>query len=199
MSRPNVSEQRKREIIQAAAQVFTALGLSNARMEDVANAAGISKGTIYLYFTSKEKIIEALLQQLFTPLDAALESLIVDTAPTHARLLDYGRVVLDSFEMFRAFHPLILELFALAPRQAFAGALFGAYFVQYRDALTAILQAAGDEGSLSLTPFEGDARRAAVSFMAMLEGVLLLALINPGLIDLRQDGLNTLTAWLKQI
>ena len=49
-------QQRREEIIQAAERVFYSLGLENATMDDVAAEAELSKGTLYLYFKSKEDL-----------------------------------------------------------------------------------------------------------------------------------------------
>ena len=199
MPRPNVSEQRKQEILQAAAGVFTQQGLSIARMEDVAAAANISKGTIYLYYPSKEKLIEALLNQIFQPLDQALERLITSQAAIHQRLSDYAQETLVSFEAARPIHPLVLELFALARRQAFAGQLFGGYFSRYRQVLSEILHAAAERGELSLAAFDHDVQQAALSFIATVEGVLILTLITPSELDLQTDGSAILRTWLNQL
>jgi AcrR family transcriptional regulator len=199
MPRPNVSEQRKREIVQAAAMVFTTQGLAAARMEDVAAAAGISKGTIYLYYPSKDALIEALLRQLFQPLDAALEHLMTSDALIRERLWAYGLETLRTFEGARPLHPLILELFALARRQTFAGALFASYFTRYRDGLASILRESAASGGLSLAAFADDASQAALSYMAAVEGILILTLINPDLLDLERDGGAVLHVWLRQV
>lgn len=199
MPRPNVSEKRKQEILQAAAHVFTAQGLAVARMEDVAAAAGISKGTIYLYYPSKDSLIEALLRLLFKPLDDALAALLDGTDPARNRVQRYGESVILAFAEVAPLHPLILELFALSPRNPVAGELFKGYFISYRDGLAGLFRSAGEAGEVSLAAFDGDAYRASVSFMAMVEGLLLLALINPALIDLRRDGMDTLAGWLRQL
>jgi AcrR family transcriptional regulator len=197
MPRPNVSEARKQDILLAAAQVFTAQGLSIARMEDIAAAAGISKGTVYLYYPSKEKLIEALLHRLFAPLEAALARLQTNDAPVRVRLREYAEDTIAAFDGASPLHPLILELFALARRQDFAGQLFGVYFLRYRDRLREILQVAAQQGAVSLEAFGGDAARASLSFMAMLEGVLILALINPDLLTLQRDGTAAMQSWLR--
>ena len=49
-------QQRREEIIQAAERVFYSLGLEQATMDDVAAEAELSKGTLYLYFKSKEEL-----------------------------------------------------------------------------------------------------------------------------------------------
>ena len=49
-------QQRKDEIIQAAEQVFFSKGFDRSTMDDVAEKAELSKGTLYLYFISKEDL-----------------------------------------------------------------------------------------------------------------------------------------------
>ncbi len=54
---------RPQEILDAAAGVFAAKGYAGTRMEDIARAAGVTKGTIYLYFESKEAVLKALVRE----------------------------------------------------------------------------------------------------------------------------------------
>ncbi|MBN1299583.1 MAG: TetR/AcrR family transcriptional regulator [Melioribacteraceae bacterium] len=54
--REREKEQRRLEIIHAAESVFFSKGFSNATMDDVAAEAELSKGTLYIYFKSKEEI-----------------------------------------------------------------------------------------------------------------------------------------------
>jgi AcrR family transcriptional regulator len=56
-------EERPRQIIQAALEVFEERGLSGARLEDIARRAGIAKGTIYLYFPNKEELFSEVIRQ----------------------------------------------------------------------------------------------------------------------------------------
>lgn len=62
-------DRRPEQIIRAALEVFSERGFRSATMEEVARAAGITKGTIYLYFSSKEDlflaVVRAHLQQAF--------------------------------------------------------------------------------------------------------------------------------------
>lgn len=54
-------EQRRNDIIDAAEKVFFSKGFDNASMNDVANEAEYSKGTLYLYFKSKNELCLAIL------------------------------------------------------------------------------------------------------------------------------------------
>lgn len=54
-------EERRRQILVAAARVFGRSGFYEAKIEDVAQAAGIGKGTVYEYFRSKAELFQAML------------------------------------------------------------------------------------------------------------------------------------------
>lgn len=56
-------EARPQEILEAALDVFAEKGFNAARVEDIAERAGVSKGTAYLYFESKEDIFRALMRE----------------------------------------------------------------------------------------------------------------------------------------
>ena len=54
---------RPGEILDAALKVFAAKGYAAARMEDIARQAGVTKGTIYLYFENKEAVFKSLVRE----------------------------------------------------------------------------------------------------------------------------------------
>jgi len=56
-------QARPGEILEAALSVFAEKGFAAARMDDIAHRAGVTKGTIYLYFQSKEDVFKSLARQ----------------------------------------------------------------------------------------------------------------------------------------
>ena len=58
--RRELPEVRREQILDAAARVFLDRGLAEATMAEVAEAAGVAKGTVYLYFDSKSALLTAL-------------------------------------------------------------------------------------------------------------------------------------------
>lgn len=60
-------EERVKHILTAAFEEFSASGFASARLDTIADRAGISKGTIYLYFDSKEKLFEEVMKSYITP------------------------------------------------------------------------------------------------------------------------------------
>jgi TetR/AcrR family transcriptional regulator len=62
------NNQRPKQILDAAIALFRDHGFEGTRLEDVADKAGVSKATIYLYFDSKEDLFYALIREKVVPL-----------------------------------------------------------------------------------------------------------------------------------
>ncbi|HID31475.1 MAG TPA: TetR/AcrR family transcriptional regulator [Desulfobacterales bacterium] len=65
-------QAKKQDILEAAMRVFAKKGVANAKMADVADAAGIGKGTIYEYFKSKEDIFAEAFHHFMEQMDAVM-------------------------------------------------------------------------------------------------------------------------------
>jgi AcrR family transcriptional regulator len=69
-------EARPGEIVAAAVQVFVERGFAAAKLADVARRAGVTKGTLYLYFASKEVLFKEMVRQTIVPALAMGEQLV---------------------------------------------------------------------------------------------------------------------------
>ncbi len=81
-------EARPEEILSAALESFAARGFAATRIEDVAARAGISKGTLYLYFDGKEELFKAVVRQALLPNLARIEALAATFEGPSALLLE---------------------------------------------------------------------------------------------------------------
>jgi AcrR family transcriptional regulator len=54
---------KRRQILDGARKVFMDLGFDGARMNEIARSAGVSKGTLYVYFADKNRLFEAIVQE----------------------------------------------------------------------------------------------------------------------------------------
>ena len=61
------AEDRPREICGAALEVFSEKGFASAKLEEIARRAGVSKGTLYLYFKDKEDLFRAVVRDTVAP------------------------------------------------------------------------------------------------------------------------------------
>jgi AcrR family transcriptional regulator len=80
-------EARAEELLEAAIEVFGEFGFRAATLEQVARRAGVSKGTVYLYFTSKEDLFRAMVEKKVIPLIEACEASVRDHAGDSSALL----------------------------------------------------------------------------------------------------------------
>ena len=69
-TRQRRKEARPQELLQAALELFVEKGFAATRSEEVAQRAGVSKGTLYLYYPSKEELFKAVVRQNLSSLIA---------------------------------------------------------------------------------------------------------------------------------
>ena len=73
--------ERRDAILSAALEEFSAAGFAATRLDDVANRAGVAKGTIYLYFRDKETLFQELVRSMLIPLVSKIEAAPVADLP----------------------------------------------------------------------------------------------------------------------
>ncbi len=81
-------EARPKEILAAALALFAERGFAAARLDDVALRAGVTKGTLYLYFPNKEELFEAVVRQALVPNLERGEALLDEADEPAALLLE---------------------------------------------------------------------------------------------------------------
>jgi AcrR family transcriptional regulator len=100
--------QRPQEILHAAFEEFVERGYTATRIEDVATRAGVTKGTIYLYFQNKEELFQDVVRKLSQPIfdeqqfmeqhqHRSCEELVkiyLDTLYEHMTINPYSREIL---------------------------------------------------------------------------------------------------------
>jgi AcrR family transcriptional regulator len=177
--RPNVSDERKSQIINAAEEIFTQKGFDEARMDDIAEGTGLSKGTLYLYFKSKDDLIIAILDRMFQREFKQFENLNLDeqsAVDTIWKITDL--LANDILRMLRLI-PIVYQFLALAFRNRYVQTALKQYLNHYLEILIPIIQRGIDSGEFR----QVDARETAIAMGAIMEGTLLLWVYDKSLID----------------
>lgn len=86
-SRQRRKDARPAELLDAALDVFVERGFTAARLEEIAERAGVSKGTLYLYFDSKEALFKAVIEAGIVPALAEGEAMLEAGKDDPERLL----------------------------------------------------------------------------------------------------------------
>lgn len=178
--RPDVSEQRKNQIIEAAIKVFSELGFQNARMDDIADESGLSKGSLYWYFESKDDIILTILDQLFDQELFEWKDLAQTKSSAKGRLQDFLDHTIYAFKDMRYLMPVILEFYALTLRRDQVREVFKGYLNNYLQTLVPIIQQGIDQKEFRPV----DPEEAAIAIAANFEGTILLWAYDPQKVDL---------------
>jgi len=82
-------DNTEEKIVNAAQNVFIKKGMDGARMQEIANEAGINKALLHYYFRTKQKLFEAIFRKLFSQIFPNLEMLIKSDNPIDLKLGDF--------------------------------------------------------------------------------------------------------------
>jgi len=182
--RPDVSEERRRQILEAAISVFSRQGFHKARMDDIVQESGLSKGTLYWYFESKDDIIIAILENLFEREFAGLEEILQAPVSVSERLLRFTEYSIADIQSMLNLVPLTYEFYSLAFRQETVRLVLRDFFRKYVEILEPVVQEGIDRGEFR--PLI--AKDVVMAIGALIEGTILLWVYDPDVVDLNYHG-----------
>ncbi|MBC8336621.1 MAG: TetR/AcrR family transcriptional regulator [Anaerolineales bacterium] len=177
--KPDVSEERKEQITEAATNVFVRQGFDKARMDDIAAEANLSKGTLYLYFKSKDAIIKHLLDNLFERELSGLQPLKDDPRPASEKLSIFIEQLISDMQNWTRLMPIMYEFLGRLFRQSVVQKAFKTYLRSYLDLIVPIIQQGIDTGDFNAN----NAEDVAITIGAIFEGTILLWVYDSEIID----------------
>ncbi len=171
--REREKEERRQSILQAAREVFLEKGFSRATMDDVAERAEVSKGTLYLYFESKEALLAHLLLEGLDSLYSYLEEAFAPDRPLSAdeRLRRLGRAYLRFFQQEPLYFRFLMAVNGDRFRDTVTPEMYQEVLQASLEGLNLVVQAIEQGVQEGLFP-PCDARQAAATLWATLNGVL---------------------------
>ena len=96
-------EAKESSILDAAEKIFGQVGFDGAKVSEIARAASVAEGTVYLYYKNKQDLLAGVVGRFWTQLTLGAEAAIEPDAPTRAQLEQLGRYhlnsILDQFEV----------------------------------------------------------------------------------------------------
>jgi AcrR family transcriptional regulator len=100
------SGQRRAEILEAALELYSSKGFHDTTMEEVAHAAGVAKGTIYLYFASKEHVLLALKRDFMQGLTDVVATTVAEAIEQleDGKQADYRDIIDDILDSVVDYH-----------------------------------------------------------------------------------------------
>lgn len=180
--KPDVSEERTEQIMNAAEQVFKRKGLNQARMDDIAEETGLSKGTLYLYFKSKQELIISILERFFQATIAKFYARVDTDLSAVDAISQFTEAAIHDYSTMLHVLPITYEFFAMAFRNKIVQKAMTNYFDHFLETLTPIIQRGIDAGELRPV----DADEVAIAIGAIYEGTVLLWIYDKTKVDIEQ-------------
>jgi AcrR family transcriptional regulator len=177
--KPDVSDERKDQIMNAAEEVFAQKGFDEARMDDIAEETGLSKGTLYLYYKSKDDLIIAILDRIFQHEFRTFENLDLANMSATDAIWNFAETTSKDVKMMMRLLPITYEFMGLAFRNKFVQKAFKAYFNHYTNILIPVIQHGIDTGEFR----SADPKEVALAMGAVMEGTLLLWVYDSSLVE----------------
>jgi AcrR family transcriptional regulator len=180
--KPDVSEERKLQIIEAAVSVFAREGFNKARMDDIADKAGLSKGALYWYFKSKDAIISAILDSLFDREISRIRKMVDVDLPAREMLEVYINSVTEDIVAMKPIMPILYEFIAMGFRQKSIQKSMQRYLRGFMEVAEPLIQRGIDKGDF----IDVDPTKASHTLGALIEGSIILWSYDPENIDVKE-------------
>jgi len=193
--RPDVSEERRKQIMDAALMVFSGKGFHQARMEDIAHQADLSKGALYWYFSSKEEIITSLLTNFFDREFLIIEGWAVQEESARVLLQNLATLIVEDLLSIKPFMSILYEFWAMSSRNEQVGNVIRQSLHQYLDLIVPVVQRGIDQREFR----DLDAVDVAMAFGALVEGSILLWSYDLNNVDLQAMITKSVTIFLDGI
>lgn len=110
-------EQTRRRLLTAAARLFARRGYQATSVDDIAEAAGFSKGAVYYNFESKDELFEALVGEMIDELTTSLESALAGAHTIEEKLAVAQRILTERERIEKGQPHLELEILMQAMRE----------------------------------------------------------------------------------
>lgn len=167
---------RREEILAAAVRVFARRGYAAARMDEVAHEAGIAKGSVYLYFDSREQLLHAAFEDLAEHSARILREAVDGPGAALDRLAGLIRGAMTAFPADRDLARVLLDLWS-AGRDAESPVDMAAAYRDYRAVIADLLVEAR---RTQRVPLPADPAAHAAVVVGAIEGCMLQWLLDPG-------------------
>lgn len=186
MRRTKIDAQQTREALLDAAEVlFAQRGVARTSLQEVAIAAGVTRGAVYWHFEDKVALFNAMMARTTLPLEDILKAIDTDKAPEplvelkRSMLAALQRIVHDPrtrrvFEISQTKLEYVDELLGVRTRQ-----------LDLQKSCRAHIEATFERArALGQLPEHANARGLAISYMAIFDGLISTWMLNPTVFDL---------------
>ncbi len=168
--RPDVSEERKAQIYQAALVCFNQKGYHLTTMDDIVAESGLSKGSLYWYFKSKKELFISLCGEIFGQMGQSLEAIVAnEEAGATDKLLACLTLFSAEFKGMVPFFGVMMEAWAQTRHDEDVQSLVSEIYEPYLALMSGIIEEGIANGEFHME----SPRSTAFVIMTLFDGITL--------------------------
>jgi AcrR family transcriptional regulator len=131
--------RRRQDLVDAALATFAAKGVAATSVDDIVRTAGVAKGTFYLYFATKDQIVDAVAQRMIEGVSDRIEEAAMDPTRTPVeRVVSFG-IAVRQVGSAQSYQRDLIEVFHRPENRAIHDRLGEQLVAQMKPTMTAIV------------------------------------------------------------
>lgn len=188
MSKADVAAERKDQIVKATVECITKFGYHNFSMQDVARAAGVSKGIIHYYFLNKDDLMMSVLAKVAGDIEDALHKVMIDSDNPEKRLRIFMEVVFDVVIKSREYYQVNMDFWTQINQKEEIREIIATHYQKFRETAQKVVEEGMSKGDFK----KMDSFDIAAYIIGAIDGLSLQYLFDPRAFDYEKMATNTI-------
>jgi AcrR family transcriptional regulator len=164
-TKPNPTEERRRQIMEAALACFVRKGYHKTTMDDIVAECGLSKGTLYWYFENKDDLFVSLIKSYFFDVRQGTDAVLQQYPTASGKLRGLAQAFVEFFKVGGEYFSVLFEFWLQSALRDELNQFMSTALSQYRQV---------------------NAEQIALAAMAAFDGLSFYAILIPDEVDLEQ-------------
>jgi AcrR family transcriptional regulator len=169
MSKPDVTAERKDQIVRATVECITKHGYHNFSMQDVARTAGVSKGIIHYYFLNKDDLMMSVLDRVAGDIERVLLAEMEKAIDPVDKLKIFIKVSFNIVRNTKEYYQVNMDFWTQINQKREVRQVISRHYAKFRDSCIRVLKEGMDKGVFRKV----DLKQFASYVIAVVDGISL--------------------------
>ena len=146
MSKPDVANERKAQIVSATVECISNYGYHNFSMQDVARIAGVSKGIIHYYFLNKDDLMMSVLDKVAEDIEQVLNASMEQISDPAEKLKAFIRVCMQVVCTKREYYQVNMDFWTQINQKEEVRHAIANHYSKFRDTCSVVIREGISQG-----------------------------------------------------
>jgi AcrR family transcriptional regulator len=179
-TKPNPTEERRRQIMEAALACFVRKGYHKTTMDDIVAECGLSKGTLYWYFENKDDLFVSLIKSYFFDVRQGTDAVLQQYPTASGKLRGLAQAFVEFFKVGGEYFSVLFEFWLQSALRDELNQFMSTALSQYRRIVAGVIAEGIQSGEFKAV----NADQVALAAMAAFDGLSFYAMLIPDEVDL---------------